>query len=278
MTGPPDGPPPHPARAPFAVALSFAATSWRACTSSMRGGRTSSTLPTRSCTAASGSTTRSGRGTTSSSDDRVYVPFAPFPALAVLPLVALFGPARLDQWEQVVDSAIAAIDVGLCWWLMGRVGVRIVVDRFWLVFSFGFSTQILWVTTRGGVWHTGHLIAAMVTLGALIETFGRRRGWLLGLLVGAGFLTRAPLALAVPFFAWVIADDCHARWPDPRSWPWRRWLFYGIGIAPAVLFFALVQRSSVRIAARIRLRPRVAAAVPRGPAGGWACSRWLTSA
>ena len=168
--------------------------------------------------------------------DRVYVPFAPFPALAVLPLVALFGPARLDQWEQVVDSAFAAIDVGLCWWLMGRVGVRVVVERIWLVFLFGFSTQILWVTTRGGVWHTGHLIAAMVTLGALIETFGRRRGWLLGLLVGAGFLTRAPLALAMPFFAWVIADGSHARWPDPRGWPWRRWLFYGVGIAPAVLF------------------------------------------
>ncbi len=168
--------------------------------------------------------------------DRVYVPFAPFPALVVLPLVALFGPARLDQWEQVVDSAFAAIDVGLCWWLMGRVGVRVVVERIWLVFLFGFSTQILWVTTRGGVWHTGHLIAAMVTLGALIETFGRRRGWLLGLLVGAGFLTRAPLALAAPFFGWVIADDSHARWPDPRGWPWRRWLFYGLGIAPAVVF------------------------------------------
>jgi hypothetical protein len=168
---------------------------------------------------------------------RVYVPFAPFPAIAELPLVALFGPAQLDRWEQVVDSAFAAIDVGLCWWLMGRVGVRTVVDRIWIVFLFGFSTQILWVTTRGGVWHTGHLVAMMLMLAALLEGFGRRRGWLLGLLVGAGFLTRAPLVLAAPFFAWLLWDEGSAAgWPGPRGWPIRRWALYAAGIAPAVLF------------------------------------------
>jgi hypothetical protein len=169
-------------------------------------------------------------------DGRVYVPFAPFPAIALTPLVAVFGPASLDRWEQVIDSAIAAVDVGLCWWLLGRVGVRAIADRMWLVLLFGFSTPIWWVTTRGGVWHTGHLIAALVTLAALIEAFGRRRGWLLGLLVGAGFLSRAPLALAAPFFAWILAQKEGSRWRDPRSWPWRRWAWYAVGIAPAVLF------------------------------------------
>ena len=170
-------------------------------------------------------------------DGRVYVPFAPFPAIVFTPIVAVLGPARLDQWEQIVDSAIAAADVGLCWWLMARLGVRSLRDRLWLVILFGFSTQILWVTTRGGVWHTGHLIATFVTLAALIETFGRRRAWLLGLLVGAGFLTRAPLALAAPFFAWVLADRDRATWRRPRDWPWRAWVWYALGIAPAAVFF-----------------------------------------
>jgi hypothetical protein len=169
-------------------------------------------------------------------DGRVYVPFAPFPAIALMPLVAVFGPLRLDQWEPIVDAALAALDVGLCWWLMGRVGVRSAMDRLWLAVLLGFSTQIWWVTTRGGVWHTGHLIAMALTLGALIETFGRRRPWLLGLCVGAAFLTRAPLALAIPFFAWVVARGGRSSVLDPAGWPWRRWAVYALGIAPAVAF------------------------------------------
>jgi hypothetical protein len=167
---------------------------------------------------------------------RIYVPFAPFPAIVLMPLVALVGPVTADQWEPGINALLAGIDVGLCYWLVARLGVRSLVDRLWLVLLFGFSTQIWWVTTRGGVWHTGHLIAALVTLAALIETFGRRRPLLLGLLVGAGFLTRAPLALAAPFFAWVVADRDRAAWFDPRTWPWSRWTVYAVGLAPAVLF------------------------------------------
>ena len=169
-------------------------------------------------------------------DGRVYVPFAPFPALVFVPPVAIFGPAALDQWEQIIGAGLAALDVGMCWWLLGRVGVRSIVDRVWLAVLFGFSTQIWWVTTRGGVWHTGHQIALFLTLAGLVESFGRRRPWLLGLLVGAAFLTRAPLALAAPFFAWVLAHGRAARWLDPRTWPWERWAPYVLGIAPAVLF------------------------------------------
>ena len=55
----------------------------------------------------------------------------------------------------------------------GRVGVSRLGDRFLLTLLFGFSTQILWVTTRGGVWHTGHLVATILTFVCLIELYGR---------------------------------------------------------------------------------------------------------
>ena len=86
----------------------------------------------------------------------------------------------------------------------GGVGVRSLVDRFWLVALLGFSTQIWWVTTRGGVWHTGQLIATMLTLACLIELWGSRRAWLIGLMAGAAFLTpgaarlRGPVLRAAP--------------------------------------------------------------------------------
>jgi hypothetical protein len=179
-----------------------------------------------------------------------FVPFAPFPAIALMPLVAITGPLTADQIESGINAVLAAAGVGMCWWLMGRLGVERLVDRFWLTVLFGFSTQILWVTTRGGVWHTGHLIATILTFGCLIELEGRRRALFIGLAAGAAFLTRAPLAFAVPFYA-LLLHRLRGEMPfmpsggDPGAYlarardaiPWRQWFWLGLGVVPAVAFF-----------------------------------------
>jgi len=172
-------------------------------------------------------------------DGRFYVPFAPFPAIALMPVVALLGPVGADEVESGINALLAAGGVGLSWMLLGRIGVARLRDRLALVVLFGFSTQILWVTTRGGVWHTGHLVATILTFACLIELWGRRRAWLIGLLAGAAFLTRAPLAFAVPLYALLL-------WEGPRlaisGIPWRRWAWLTAGVLPSIiLFFAYNQ-------------------------------------
>ena len=167
-----------------------------------------------------------------------YVPFAPFPAITLVPVVALLGAVGADQVESGINAGLAAVGVGLCWMLLGRIGVRALRDRIAITVLFGFSTQILWVTTRGGVWHTGHLIATILTFACLIELWGRRRTWLIGLLAGAAFLTRAPLAFAIPFYALLLADAPRDGRPAPAL-SWRPWAWLGIGVLPSlVLFFA----------------------------------------
>ena len=171
--------------------------------------------------------------------DRYYVPFAPFPAVALMPLVALIGAQSADAWEPGINAALAAASVGLCWWLVGRLGVRRLVDRGWLVLLFGFSTQILWVTTRGGVWHTGHLIATVLTLACLIELWGRQRALLIGLLAGAAFLTRAPVAFAIPFYALLLLPWLDGGDAPRRTIPWRSWALLTAGVLPSIVgFFA----------------------------------------
>ena len=178
-------------------------------------------------------------------DGRNYVPFAPFPAIVFMPLVALIGPVRADELSSEINAAVAAGSVGLCWMLLGRVGVASLVHRFWLVVLFGFSTALWWVTTRGGVWHTGQIIATILTLACLIELWGRHRPLLIGLLAGAAFLTRAPLAFAVPFYMLLLDPErprqvagtiggyvrsARARWL-------REALVLGLGTLPAIAFF-----------------------------------------
>jgi hypothetical protein len=184
-------------------------------------------------------------------DGRFYVPFAPFPAILFMPLVAVIGAVNADTYETGIDAILAAAGVGLCWMLLGRIGVRRLVDRLALTILFGFSTQILWVTTRGGVWHTGQLVATILTFAALIELYGRQRAWLIGLLAGAAFLTRAPLAFAIPFYALML--EVRPDLPSSevvggyvrsiaRSARIRQWVWLAVGVLPAVvLFFAYNQ-------------------------------------
>jgi hypothetical protein len=95
----------------------------------------------------------------------------------------VLGAVGADQVESGINALLAAGGVGMCWWLLGRVGVVRLSDRLWLTVLFAFSTQVLWVTTRGGVWHTGHLVATILTFACLIGC-GAKRAWLIGLLGG----------------------------------------------------------------------------------------------
>ena len=132
--------------------------------------------------------------------DRAYVPFPPLPAVVLMPLVWFVGVGALLPWEQTINVALAATTVVLCWVLLGRVEVLSNSTRLWLVALFALSTPMWWITVRGGPWHFAQLLATALTIIGLLEAFGRRRPWLLGLLAAASFLTRPTLLFALPFY------------------------------------------------------------------------------
>ena len=187
-----------------------------------------------------------------------------------MPLVALTGPVVANAWQSGINAGLAATVVMLAWWAAGRIGVERIRDRVALVLLLGFSTQVWWVTTRGGVWHTGHLVAMILTLLLLAELFGRRRAVLMGLLVGAAFLTRAPVAFAAPAVAlWLLAASpaVEAGRRSAERDPPAAMARLGAARArpragPGVLL--LVQPRPLRLAARVRVR----AGHPAGLAGG----------
>jgi len=172
---------------------------------------------------------------------RVYVPFAPFPAFVLAPLVAVLGPMSAATLEPIVNSLLAVAGLALLWRLSGRLGVTSLTDRAWLLVLFGFSTSTWWVTIRGGVWHTGQLVASILTFAALLEAYGRRRAIVMGLLSGAGFLSRATLLAALPYWAWrSLPEDVRARLPSglriAAGVIARRAAWLAVGFAPALLF------------------------------------------
>ena len=172
---------------------------------------------------------------------RVYVPFAPFPAFVLAPLVAVLGPMSAATLEPLVNSLLAVAGFALLWRLAGRLGVVSLTDRAWLLALFGLSTATWSITIRGGVWHTGQLVASILTFAALLEAYGRRRAIVMGLLAGAGFLSRATLLAALPYWGWrSLPEDVRARLPRGLAGVTatiaRRAAWLAVGFAPALLF------------------------------------------
>jgi hypothetical protein len=183
--------------------------------------------------------------------DRGLIPFPPLPAILLVPFVAAFGFATDDQ---LLFTILAAIDVALCWWMLGRLRVSTVVRLGTTVF-FAFGTAFWYTAQNTTTWHQAHIVAVGLTMLAVGLALGAdesrhvavgrpaerdrdrggslsgldRRGFAIGLLFGLATTARLTVILAAPFFMLVGPG---------RSWR-RRSRSVGIGAAiPVVALLA----------------------------------------
>lgn len=91
------------------------------------------------------------------------LPFPPLPALVLLPVVALYGIAT-D--EQAVSVVLGAVDVVLCWWMLGRLAVSRDIRLAVTVF-FAFGTVFWYSAQLGTTWYFAHVVAIGLLLLAL---------------------------------------------------------------------------------------------------------------
>jgi hypothetical protein len=101
------------------------------------------------------------------------LPFPPLPAIVLLPFVALFGTAT-DQ--RVVSVVLGALDVGLCWWTLGRLPVDRPV-RLAVTIFFGFGTVFWYAAGLGTTWFLAHVVALAPLLLAVGIVLGADRSF-----------------------------------------------------------------------------------------------------
>ena len=144
--------------------------------------------------------------------ERALIPFPPLPALLLVPFVAAFG---LSADDQLIFTVLAAVDVALCWWMIGRLGVsRVVRVGTSILFAFG---TVFWYTAQNTTtWYQAHIVAVGLTMLAVglavggphgpadpdtsASTRPAATGVLIGLLLGLASTARLTVILAVPFF------------------------------------------------------------------------------
>jgi hypothetical protein len=137
-----------------------------------------------------------------------YVAYPPWPAVLLMPFVAVFG-VGFDQ--NIASCLFGGIAVGLAWLVFGRFALSGRI-RLGLTVVFGFGTVLWYVAEVGSVWYISHVVAVMFSMAALLVLFQRRWPFLVGLLLGLAAISRLPVGLTAPFFLALILG---LGWP-PR--------------------------------------------------------------
>ena len=191
---------------------------------------------------------------------RGLLPFPPLPALFLVPFVAIWGLATNDQ---LLFTVLAAIDVGLAWWMLGRLPVGPAV-RLGTTLFFAFGTVFWYTAQQSTTWFQAHVVAVGLTVLAIGLAIGAdrdavatdreaagdsaddppvdpprarrrlrvpsidRRQLTAGFLFGLACTARTPVVLGAPFFAFVGAD---------AGWRGRAW---SAGLGAAIPIVALL--------------------------------------
>ena len=94
---------------------------------------------------------------------RGMIPFPPLPAVVLLPFVAIWGMATDQAFLAVV---LGALDVGLAFWLLGRVPIRPRLRAALTVFL-GAGSVLWYASSLGTTWYLAHVVALGLTLVAV---------------------------------------------------------------------------------------------------------------
>ena len=131
-----------------------------------------------------------------------YVSFPPFPAVLMLPFVAIWHLAFNDVLFTVLWAALNPMLLFLLLGNLRRRGYskRSVADDLWLTVMLGAGSVYFYCSVLGQVWYTAHVIAVTCVIGYAWATLEASRPALAGLFVGLGFATRTPFGFMFPLF------------------------------------------------------------------------------
>src|SRR5690606_24520437 len=133
-----------------------------------------------------------------------FVAFPPFPAVLLLPWVALAGSAEAVRDGQIFLwlAGVAPATLFLALQALARAGHGARSRRANLVLSlcFAFGSVYFFTAEQGTVWFAAHVVGAALAAAYLWASVDARRPWLAGAALGLGVLTRTPLLYGAPLF------------------------------------------------------------------------------
>lgn len=167
---------------------------------------------------------------------KYYIVYPPFPAIALLPFVAIWG---LHTSDILFTTLISACNLPLLYLLFEQARAcgltrrpRIENVIFSLVFFYGSLN--LWLSLGGRMWFTAHILCFTTMLISLLLALRRNYGWS-AVFLALAFFSRATALLGFPFLFYLAWQDVNSEHlverfffslrafrPDWQAIPWRR--------------------------------------------------------
>jgi hypothetical protein len=134
-----------------------------------------------------------------------YVSFPPFPALVILPAVAIWGT---DMHDALFWAIVAGLSPACLYLLLRRLSAlrrsrRTAGEDLILTVLFALGTVFFYVAVQGEVWFAGHVVASILLPLYLMAALEGRHPFWAGLALGALFLTRPT---TMPFGLFFLAE------------------------------------------------------------------------
>lgn len=147
-----------------------------------------------------------------------FVSFPPFPAVALMPLVAVLG---YDVNDVLLTVLVGGLNAVLLFWFLQLLVIRghsqrTTRDNLWFTLAFALGTVAFFSAVRGEVWFTALIFGVGLNLAFMLAALDLRHPLLAGLFLILGFATRAPIAFCFIFFAWQLFLP-GGRWVTGRT-------------------------------------------------------------
>jgi hypothetical protein len=136
-----------------------------------------------------------------------FVVFPPLPALLLLPAVAVFGTYFP---QPLLSIFLGSINVALAFFVILRVFNKKDL-AVWISLLYGFGTIQWFHAEVGSAWYVAHIVALFFIWLMILESITKKRTFIIGLLIGAAYLSRIPTILSVIFIVFFLHEKLFPR-------------------------------------------------------------------
>lgn len=156
-------------------------------------------------------------------DGKYFVVYPPMPAVISMPFRFLLKDKFQQQYLAHILGAGIVVLISLISWKIKKDWKL----ALWSGLLAGFGNIIWYLSATGSSWYLGQVTAAFFMSFAILESLNKKRVFLVGIFLGAAFVSRLHTILCLPLILYLLFDK--------KEW-FKKYFYLGLGIMPFILF------------------------------------------